>query len=76
MSSPAFVDTGSDEKEIEIEIPEIEMEEEEGETDHLLRPDQRVKVRILHIDKEDMSLKMEIIDAPYREWRPVCHSLT
>ena len=54
MSSPAFVDTGSDEK--EIEIPEIEMEEE----------DQRVKVRILHIDKEDMSLKMEIIDAPYR----------
>lgn len=62
MSSPAFVDTGSDEK--EIEIPEIEMEEEE--TDHFLRPDQRVKVRILHIDKEDMSLKMEIIDAPYR----------
>lgn len=66
MSSPAFVDTGSDEKEIEIEMPEIEMEEEEVETDHLLRPDQRVKVRILHIDKEDMSLKMEIIDAPYR----------
>lgn len=64
MSSPAFVDTGSDEK--EIEIPEIEMEEEEVETDHFLRPDQRVKVRILHIDKEDMSLKMEIIDAPYR----------
>ena len=62
MSSPAFVDTGSDEK--EIEIPEIEMEE--VETDHFLRPDQRVKVRILHIDKEDMSLKMEIIDAPYR----------
>ena len=31
MSSPAFVDTGSDEK--EIEIPEIEMEEEEVETD-------------------------------------------
>ena len=59
MSSPAFVDTGSDEK-------EIEMEEEEVETDHFLRPDQRVKVRILHIDKEDMSLKMEIIDAPYR----------
>ena len=57
MSSPAFVDTGS---------PEIEMEEEEVETDHFLRPDQRVKVRILHIDKEDMSLKMEIIDAPYR----------
>ena len=56
MSSPAFVDTGSDEK--EIEIPEIEMEEEEVETDHFLRPDQR--------DKEDMSLKMEIIDAPYR----------
>ena len=45
---------------------EIEMEEEEVETDHFLRPDQRVKVRILHIDKEDMSLKMEIIDAPYR----------
>lgn len=64
MSSPAFVDTGSDEK--EIEILEIEMEEEEVETDHFLRPDQRVKVRILHIDKEDMSLKMEIIDAPYR----------
>lgn len=64
MSSPAFVDTGSDEK--EIEIPEIEMEEEEVETDHFLRPDQRVKVRILHIDKEDMSLNMEIIDAPYR----------
>lgn len=64
MSSPAFVDTGSDEK--EIEIPEIEMEEEEVETDPFLRPDQRVKVRILHIDKEDMSLKMEIIDAPYR----------
>lgn len=64
MSSPAFVDTGSNEK--EIEIPEIEMEEEEVETDHFLRPDQRVKVRILHIDKEDMSLKMEIIDAPYR----------
>ena len=64
MSSPAFVDTGSDEK--EIEIPEIEMEEEEVETDHFLRPDQRVKVRILHIDKEDMSLKMEIIDAPYQ----------
>ena len=64
MSSPAFVDTGSDEK--EIEIPEIEMEEEEVETDHFLRPDQRVKVRILHIDKEYMSLKMEIIDAPYR----------
>lgn len=64
MSSPAFVDTGSDEK--EIEISEIEMEEEEVETDHFLRPDQRVKVRILHIDKEDMSLKMEIIDAPYR----------
>lgn len=64
MSSPAFVDTGSDEK--EIEIPEIEMEEEEVETDHFLRPDQRGKVRILHIDKEDMSLKMEIIDAPYR----------
>ena len=64
MSSPAFVDTGSDEK--EIEIPEIEMEEEEVETDHFLRPDQRVKVRILHIDKDDMSLKMEIIDAPYR----------
>ena len=64
MSSPALVDTGSDEK--EIEIPEIEMEEEEVETDHFLRPDQRVKVRILHIDKEDMSLKMEIIDAPYR----------
>ena len=64
MSSPAFVDTGSDEK--EIEIPEIEMEEEEVETDHFLRPDQRVKVRILHIDKEDMSLKMEIIDVPYR----------
>lgn len=64
MSSPAFVDTGSDEK--EIEIPEIEMEEEEVETDHFLRLDQRVKVRILHIDKEDMSLKMEIIDAPYR----------
>ena len=62
MSSPAFVDTGSDEK--EIEIPEIEMEE--VETDHFLRPDQRGKVRILHIDKEDMSLKMEIIDAPYR----------
>lgn len=64
MSSPAFVDTGSDEK--EIEIPEIEMEEEEVETDHFLRPDQRGKVRILHIDKKDMSLKMEIIDAPYR----------
>ncbi|MFQ6928654.1 MAG: hypothetical protein ACLRS8_12905 [Parabacteroides merdae] len=42
------------------------MEEEEVETDHFLRPDQRVKVRILHIGKEDMSLKMEIIDAPYR----------
>ena len=73
MSSPAFVDTGSDEKAERWRQPtlastdaEIEMEEEEVETDHFLRPDQRVKVRILHIDKEDMSLKMEIIDAPYR----------
>lgn len=67
MSSPVFVDTVSEEK--EIEIPEIEMEAEEAETDYFLRPDQRVKVRILHIDKEDMSLKMEIIDAPYRGMR-------
>lgn len=64
MSSPALVDIRLKEK--EIEMPEIEAEEREVKTDHFLRPDQRVKVRILHIDKEDMSLKMEILDASYR----------